>query len=628
MASFVSYTEKAAASSSSSWSPDSAATSSTKRAPTLPPVTSHDGDKLQHIAQLFQGKIVAGPMLNFRGQRPKEGLWPVSMMLVTQGDSVKTATPPVRLMSQPDKLVPPSGCMELRGHYFYRYNFPIRQGSREQQVAYTVDKQMRDFFVPAIGQPARMMFFSCNGYQTEADKAAVGGIEPMWSHARKLHRKAPFHYMVGGGDTLYADGIIGGEETSPKDNEYGKAGVFAIPTIAKWLAIKDDDEREAHPFTKAMAEEVSAFFLRHYCHHFSQPEFGDALAEVPSMMTWDDHDIFDGYGSHKPELNNSPVFQGIFGIALQYYLLFQQQAGIGESRDLHLFGDKGYNFLRLADDGKVAVLCVDTRSERKVDQIVSPESWKQIFERLDALEGCEHLKVVFSVPLVYPSLRTLEKVFDIADDNPLAGWFLSKLPGMKNTQLREWELKDDAGDHWGAEPHLPERNAMIMRFQELAKAKKLRITFFGGDVHCGGAGKMLEERPTLPKECDPLTMWQIISSGIGNVPPPRGVVTLVRGLGLKRERIGDTATVMRLTSMKREDDPSDKPTLVWRRNFATAKRDIGDGKLNVRLHVERNPEGKHADEDPKVYCVTVPAVRDPALRPPAPINTGTACVLL
>jgi hypothetical protein len=32
----------------------------------------------------------------------------------------------------------------------------------------------------------------------------------------------------------------------------------------------------------------------HYCHHFSStPEFAAALASIPFVFSWDDHDIFD-----------------------------------------------------------------------------------------------------------------------------------------------------------------------------------------------------------------------------------------------------------------------------------------------------------------------------------------------
>ena len=41
-------------------------------------------------------------------------------------------------------------------------------------------------------------------------------------------------------------------------------------------------------------------------------------------MTWDDHDIFDGWGSYPDGLQNCPVFQGCYQAAKRFYLLFQQ----------------------------------------------------------------------------------------------------------------------------------------------------------------------------------------------------------------------------------------------------------------------------------------------------------------
>jgi hypothetical protein len=41
-------------------------------------------------------------------------------------------------------------------------------------------------------------------------------------------------------------------------------------------------------------------------------------------MTWDDHDIFDGWGSYPAYLQHSVVFQGIFQLAMRWYCVFQQ----------------------------------------------------------------------------------------------------------------------------------------------------------------------------------------------------------------------------------------------------------------------------------------------------------------
>ena len=126
------------------------------------------------------------------------------------------------------------------------------------------------------------------------------------------------------------------------------------------------------------------FYFTNYVKHWSQPKFSDALGSVPQVsnnqqlhlavpyraipiinseplyahihacipiittdddlglivpfhlhtyipfqllqqvMTWDDHDIFDGWGSYAMELQFCPVFQGVFFFARKFFCLFQQ----------------------------------------------------------------------------------------------------------------------------------------------------------------------------------------------------------------------------------------------------------------------------------------------------------------
>lgn len=58
-------------------------------------------------------------------------------------------------------------------------------------------------------------------------------------------------------------------------------------------------------------------------------------------MTWDDHDIFDGWGSYPDTIQNCPVFQGCFHAAKRFYLLFQQHTTAERaSQDTDLFGHR------------------------------------------------------------------------------------------------------------------------------------------------------------------------------------------------------------------------------------------------------------------------------------------------
>lgn len=55
-------------------------------------------------------------------------------------------------------------------------------------------------------------------------------------------------------------------------------------------------------------------------------------------MIWDDHDIFDGWGSYPPSLQSCPVFSGVFFVARKFYLIFQQHAAEDNFRALNAVG--------------------------------------------------------------------------------------------------------------------------------------------------------------------------------------------------------------------------------------------------------------------------------------------------
>ncbi len=61
-----------------------------------------------------------------------------------------------------------------------------------------------------------------------------------------------------------------------------------------------------------MEEAVRGYFFRRYLALIRQPAFAELGARVPSLMIWDDHDIFDGWGSHPAGLQESPVALGLF----------------------------------------------------------------------------------------------------------------------------------------------------------------------------------------------------------------------------------------------------------------------------------------------------------------------------
>ena len=59
-----------------------------------------------------------------------------------------------------------------------------------------------------------------------------------------------------------------------------------------------------------MAEEATHFYFTHYRQHWCSSHLAEALACIPQVMMWDDHDIFDGWGSYPHALLTCSVFQG------------------------------------------------------------------------------------------------------------------------------------------------------------------------------------------------------------------------------------------------------------------------------------------------------------------------------
>jgi hypothetical protein len=57
-----------------------------------------------------------------------------------------------------------------------------------------------------------------------------------------------------------------------------------------------------------------------------------------------------------------------------------------------------------------------------------------------------------------------------------------------------------------------ERLFMVEMLQRASKAKGIRVTFIGGDVHCGAMGRFYNSKD--PKSLDALLMYQITSSAI------------------------------------------------------------------------------------------------------------------
>jgi len=281
------------------------------------------------------------------------------------------------------------------------------------------------------------------------------------------------------------------------------------------------------------------------------------MASIPSVMMWDDHDIFDGWGSYPFEQHNCEVYQGIFNIAKAYFKLFQLQTVDALPRATLPDQDVFNQAYRIGDLG---VMVLDMRSERMPhnpqdehgnllpDQVMSEKSWNAVYKWLDAQHEMSHLLVMSSIPVVHPSMDLLEKM-------------LGFIPGQQ-------ELEDDLRDHWRSKPHMQERLRMIQRLFRLSADKKCRVTILSGDVHVAAVGVLQSDRNDVPPNASVIN--QLTSSGIVHPSPPAVVRYFLEQACKVVETVdrGITATMFEFPATTRR--------LIGARNFLTLEPDAQD----------------------------------------------------
>lgn len=256
------------------------------------------------------------------------------------------------------------------------------------------------------------------------------------------------------------------------------------------------EEARQTEFTTSLQTEVDAFYFNLYCDRWSEPHSAKMFASVPTVMMWDDHDIFDGWGSYPPEQHQSAVFQGIFKIARDYFYLFQCQ---GFQNEFLIVPENGFTLgYRI---GEIGLLVLDLRNERTIDQILSPSHWNKIYAWMDRANDLSHLFVVSSIPVLHPSFNMLEQALGI-------------FPGQQ-------ELEDDLRDHWTSRPHTGERLRLIHRLLDFAEKNNTRITIISGDVHIAATGAIVSERH--PNHTGLNVMNQLTASGVVH-PAPAGLM--------------------------------------------------------------------------------------------------------
>jgi hypothetical protein len=493
--------------------------------------------------------LTLGPVLSFRGIAGNK--WRVTAII---GIGRKTSPPDFHLEG---KKCPAPVVLHAHGEsVVLRYDLTCALKKAERKVEFGIrsEKMAWSFTVPGAGNAPRMAYVSCNGFsdpsamrrlirpqnavwsdllsnhdKTLRPEGYVLDKEQLW-HEERIHDNdlQRFHLLLMGGDQIYFDSIW--EDMKPL-----KEWVSLSREEQLGFDVSDELEREIEDYYFSL---YSKRWLPDRRNPWGSPELNhdgaDAMARIPTIMMWDDHDIFDGWGSYSGEMQQSPLFKTLFKCARQAFWVYQMQhkfsdlPGLMEDErtslsqvDPHfkpqpwrrllardalalpvLDGQPG--FTSAFSIGPVSLVVADLRTERSRTQVMGAKTWSSLHHFLNTLPGeksdhpdekCQHLIFMSSVPVAHPKLSLAEGVLDnFGQDHVLDS------------------SADDLRDHWSHDDHEGERKRLLETLTSVAENKKLRVSIVSGDVHVAAWG--CAYRTDIPPTCNWAQIQQFTSSAV------------------------------------------------------------------------------------------------------------------
>ncbi|TLD39393.1 ww domain [Venturia nashicola] len=500
--------------------------------------------------------VYFGPYLRYTNMDIERGVWLGSILLVTDASQ-----PPTIHIHQSVDLSPNPRQLKANPIYshqrwmFYRYDVDLKMEEQGVKWTYAITSHLGctryEFLVAGRYETSwRFIAHSGNDFALNVnanERAKLGGVGFMWKDILQKHIECNgFHAQLGLGDQIYADRMW-----------------KEIPLLKQWTATSGKETRKNAAWTPRHEEEISHAYFHYYTSHFDQPHLREAFAQIPHVLTLDDHDIFDGYGSYPEYMQFSNMFKNIGRIGVEMYLLFQHHTtldilrNVNNDLDLFTITGTGWHFIKYLGPA-VVVVGPDCRSERNPHQVMAGPTYQGLFPKVAVLPpSVQHCIWMVPVPLVYPRMESMESLVSTVQTGKKAvtGTFnmLGKVTagvagvvgakgmvgsgfdqakkavgksGLMSSVLSpfgEVSLVDELRDQWTHESKDLERTYFIRTLQGIAHNKSLRMTFFGGDVGSCGAG--LVHDPAHPQ--DHKTMYQIIASPVVNAPPAGYVLRLL-----------------------------------------------------------------------------------------------------
>jgi phosphodiesterase/alkaline phosphatase D-like protein len=305
---------------------------------------------------------------------------------------------------------------------------------------------------------------------------------------------------------------------------------------------------------------LTAQYRDWYVKSWTAPDVQAVLSSCPSIMMWDDHDIFDGYGSHDDDLQ--PPAQLYFRAAKQAFSELQA------AHNPDPLGPSSFAFA--FEYGDLGFLVLDGRTNRAYlrGHILGDAQLRLASQHLNTLVArkMKHLFVVVGVPVMHAPVAAALALFGASP--------------------HKVDAEDDLRDAWVAANNRAELEKLLTMLFDFGKASGTQVSILSGDVHVSTIGAVLSSRPEHRHASgQPARIHQVVSSAIGCMPPSgtnlalikAGIGTVSGRLELGRDLLGQLFPF----------DGSPNFYFLDRRNFAVIKVADGPGAaVDGRLWID------------------------------------------
>lgn len=229
--------------------------------------------------------VYFGPYLRYTNMDIERGIWYGSILLVTDAPQPPTIHihQSLDLSPNPRQLKAANIATHQRWTFFkYEVDIPMQE-SEPAKWTYAITSHLgctRYEFLVAAKHETNWRFIATSGNDfslnvSANERARLGGVGFMWKDIMQKHAECGgFHCQLGLGGQIFADRLW-----------------KEIPLLKQWLAMSGKENRKSAVWTAAHEEDATHAYFHYYTSHFDQPYLREAFAQIPHILTIDDHDM-------------------------------------------------------------------------------------------------------------------------------------------------------------------------------------------------------------------------------------------------------------------------------------------------------------------------------------------------